>query len=473
MKLKSIPRRLGYILGAQWTRDLSWTLFTILLSRQDPFLLGQIMLALGYGYLVKTAADVGLNEFLLSSFARRDARPTVLLGEVLWLKCALLVIALGVTWFIVASKPNYSPELRLIVLCIAAGFGIDGISDTFFALCQARGRQDVEMRIRIPAAVLGIGFGIVSFLLGAPPLVVALYKVVESSLCFSFGVRAIGRNPFSRFGWGQFCDLAQRMRSGLIFTGMAACSMFYNKLNLFFLKDYGGEDAVAAYGVAWEMVEGLSMMISSALLGKVIFPMLSKLWKDNRDAFRALAGQTARSLWAAALPMIYVLCVENDRIFPLIYGEHLKTAVTAQRLLTPCLATAFLHNLAAYAMIGMRRHCLLFCFYLSGLAVNIFCCYWLIPQMPLEGAALALTVTKVWVAILTVSFFQATARPMTAAQWGLMLAAIAAGVGLWYGCGLVLPRELAEIAGLLPLLALLWRWRPPSAFERSGSAEAA
>lgn len=473
MKLKSIPRRLGYILGAQWTRDLSWTLFTVLLSRQDPFLLGQIMLALGYGYLVKTAADVGLNEFLLSSFARRDARPTVLLGEVLWLKCALLVIALGVTWLIVASKANYSPELRLIVLCIAAGFGIDGISDTFFALCQARGRQDVEMRIRIPAAVLGIGFGIVSFLLGAPPLVVALYKVVESSLCFSFGVRAIGRNPFARFGWGQFLDLAQRMRSGLIFTGMAACSMFYNKLNLFFLKDYGGEDAVAAYGVAWEMVEGLSMMISSALLGKVIFPMLSKLWKDNRDAFRALAGQTARSLWAAALPMIYVLCVENDRIFPLIYGEHLKTAVTAQRLLTPCLATAFLHNLAAYAMIGMRRHTLLLCFYLSGLAVNIFCCYWLIPQMPLEGAALALTITKVWVAILTVSFFQATARPMTAAQWALMLAAIAASVGLWYGSGLVLPREIAEIAGLLPLLALLWRWRPPSAFERSGGAEAA
>ena len=157
----------------------------------------------------------------------------------------------------------------------------------------------------------------------------------------------------------------------------------------------------------------------------------------------------------------------------LVFAVRAVYAVTAQRLLTPCLATAFLHNLAAYAMIGMRRHSLLLCFYLSGLAVNIFCCYWLIPQMPLEGAALALTITKVWVAILTVSFFQATARPMTAAQWGLMLATIGVSVGLWYGCGLVLPREVAEIAGLLPLLALLWRWRPPSAFERSGSAEAA
>ncbi|MCI7567800.1 MAG: polysaccharide biosynthesis protein, partial [Desulfovibrio sp.] len=85
----------------------------------------------------------------------------------------------------------------------------------------------------------------------------------------------------------------------------------------------------------------------------------------------------------------------------------------------------------------------------------------------------SLTITKVWVAILTVSFFQAAARPMTAAQWGLMLGVIAAAVGLWYGLGLVAPREVAEIAGLLPLLALLWRWRPPSAFERSDSAGAA
>ena len=81
-QLKSIPRRLGYILGAQWTRDLSWTIFTILLAWHSKEMLGQIMLALSYGYLVKTAADVGLNDFLLSTFVRKDADPMRLLGEV-------------------------------------------------------------------------------------------------------------------------------------------------------------------------------------------------------------------------------------------------------------------------------------------------------------------------------------------------------------------------------------------------------
>ena len=123
-------------------------------------------------------------------------------------------------------------------------------------------------------------------------------------------------------------------------------------------------------------------------------------------------------------------------------------------------------DLFAYAMTGMRRHKLLLGFYLSGLALNLVCCFTLIPAMPLEGAALSLTITKVWVAILTVSFFQWAARPMSLAQWALMLGAAFAAVGLWWGVGLALPREVAELAGLLPLLALFWFWRPPPPFEK-------
>ena len=465
MKLKSIPRRLGYILGAQWTRDLAWTAFTILLARRSPDIMGQVVLALTFGYLVKTIADVGLNNFLLSTFARREGRPRALLGEVTWLKLTVLELALAVTW-LVTGWQNYSPELRLIVLCIAAGLGLDGVSDSFFALCQARGRQDVEMRIRVPSALIGIGFGITCVVMGAPPIVIALYKPIESILCIVFALAALGRNPLAGVGREGMLDLARQMKHGLIFTCMAACAMFYNKINVIFLKQYGGNADVGGYGVAWETVEGLSVLVSSALLGKVIFPLLAKFWQQDKNAFRQLAGQTARSLWAASLPVIFLICVESDRFLPLVYGPSYESAVRAQQLLTPCLATAFLHNLAAYAMIGMRRHRLLLLFYVSGLLLNIVCCLTLIPANPLDGAALSLTITKVWVAILTVGFFQWTTRPMSPGQWLLMLATAASSVALWWGVGTVAPRELAEAAGLIPLLALFWRWRPPAPFEK-------
>lgn len=466
MKLKSIPRRLGYILGAQWTRDLAWTGFTILLARHSPDVLGQIVLALTYGYLVKTVADVGLNDFLLSTFARREGHPRALLGEVTWLKLVVLLAALGVTW-LVTGWQHYTPELRLVVMCIALGLGLDGVSDSFFALCQARGRQDVEMRIRVPASLVGIGFGIGCVLFDAPPLLIALYKPIESLLFIAFALTALRRNPLAGVGWENMRHLARQMKNGFIFTCMAACAMFYNKINVIFLKQYGGNADVGGYGVAWETVEGLSVLVSSALLGKVIFPLLARYWEEDKAAFSQLAGQTARTLWAAALPVIFLICVESDRFLPLIYGPNYQGAVTAQRLLTPCLATAFLHNLAAYAMIGMRRHRLLLAFYVSGLVCNLICCFVLIPRMPLEGAALSLTITKVWVALLTVGYFQWVARPMRLGQWALLLGAALVSVALWWACGHVVPRELAELAGLVPLLALFWYWRPPPPFEKA------
>ncbi len=467
MKLKSIPRRLGYILGAQWTRDLSWTVFTILLARHSQGTLGQVMLALSYGYLVKTAADVGLNDFLLSSFARDGRVARRLLGEVSWFKLVLLALALSVAW-LVTGWQGYDWELRLVVLCIASGFGLDGVSDSFFALCQARGRQDVEMRIRIPAALLGIGYGIVCVVLNAPVLCIAAFKPIESLLLMGFALKALGRNPLADFGWAQFTDLLRQLRTGLVFSGMAACAMVYNKLNVFFLKQYGGDAAVGGYSVAWETVEGLSTMVSGALLSKVIFPELARTWESDRTAFTSLAGQTARSLWAAALPIIFLIFVESDRFLTLVYGAQYHDSVTAQRLLTPCVATAFLHNLAHYVMISMRRHMLLFAFYLSGLAVNLVCCAILVPMMPLEGAAVSLTITKVWVAIFTVGFFQYNTRPMSARQWAVLMGTAVLAVLLWYGFAHVLEvrRELAELAGLVPLLTLFWYWRPPNIFDK-------
>lgn len=463
--LKSIPQKLSYVVGAQWTRDITWAAFTILLARHSPDVLGQIMLSLSFGYLVRMIADAGLNDFLLSSFARRDGRPRMLLGEITWIKSVLLCLVMAGAWLITGWQ-GYTPELRITVMAISFGLGLDAVTDSFFALCQARGRQDVEMRIRVPASLLGLGYGICMVLIDASPVYIALYKPAESLVLILFALKALGRNPMSGIRWSHMVQLAEQWKHGIIFTCMTCCAMTYNKINVFFLKKHASDAAVGAYSIAWETVEGLSVLVSSALLGKVIFPMLTRLWQEDKEAFRQLAGQTARSLWAVALPAIYILFVESDRILTLIYGPHYLTAVTVQRILTPCLATAFLHNLAAYAMIGMRQHRLLLAFYVSGLILNLVLCFFLIPLMPMEGTAITLTATKVWVAILTLSYFQRHARPMTLRQWGLMTLAILLSAGLWLGLTPHVSRETAEVAGLIPLLALLWKWRPPAPWEK-------
>lgn len=196
------------------------------------------------------------------------------------------------------------------------------------------------MRIRVPSALLGIGLGIVC-VLGAPPIVIALYKPVESLLCIVFALMARNAILWQVWAWKAWKDLARHMKHGLIFTCMAGCAMFYNKINVIFLKQYGGNADVGGYGVAWETVEGLSVLVSSALLGKVIFPLLAKLWQQDKGAFRQLAGQTARSLWAASLPIIFLICVESDRFLPLIYGPNYQVRSLHSGCLPPALPRRF------------------------------------------------------------------------------------------------------------------------------------
>lgn len=61
--------------------------------------------------------------------------------------------------------------------------------------------------------------------MGAPPIVIALYKPTNPS-----GIHAPRRPGPHLAGVGRegMLDLARQMKHGLIFTCMAACAMFYN-----------------------------------------------------------------------------------------------------------------------------------------------------------------------------------------------------------------------------------------------------
>jgi O-antigen/teichoic acid export membrane protein len=171
-----------------------------------------------------------------------------------------------------------------------------------------------------------------------------------------------------------------------------------------------------------------------------------------------LAQNTGRWLLVAALAVMFVLASESDRLIGLIYGPHYQDAVWLQKYLVATVICAFLHNLAAFLMMCLRRERLLLLFYLVGLVFNLLWCALAIPLVPLWGSALAMILTKGVVALLTVSYCQRQlhllpARPLR------QVAAISLAGAAGYLLGIAwLTRELAEVLALTPLLILAWHW---------------
>lgn len=448
-----MARRFGYILCAQWGSGILVTLFMIVLARTGPEVLGQIAVAQAFGALVAMATSAGFTDFLVARLNTRNSRPRRVLAEVFLLQAilfALAMLCLGLT----AGVLGHSAQKCLILLLVSAGMGLSAMAESFFVLCRTRGRQDVEMRIRIPSSLLGSAYGLACVLLGLPLPVLALFKLVEAACQGLF----IGQTLAWRLPWPRLSKTwIGNWAHSLTFAGMAICAILYNRCNIYVLDAFNGEAAVGWYNVSWEIVDGICSLVSGALLGKVVFPFLARQWATDQQAFGRISLAMGRCLLGMSLVPMYILLVEGNRIVPMIFGSEYQPSVPVLHSLLPAIPAAFLHNLAAYMMICMGRVRELLAVYVSGLAVSLLLCFVLIPGAGALGAGWVISGTRMWMAMGTVGFAALTVPCLNRTH---LLGAVAASLAAWAGHSLLtphLPREWAELVGLFPLLFLAGR----------------
>jgi O-antigen/teichoic acid export membrane protein len=247
-------------------------------------------------------------------------------------------------------------------------------------------------------------------------------------------------------------------RGGLVFVFMALAAILYNKNNIFFLQRYAGSEGVALYSVTWEMVDGISALTSNLLLKNVLYPLFVNLNREASSELAQVARNCARWLLLASLPIIFLLYVESDRLIELVYGEGYARAIQLQKALAFTVVCSFLHNLASYLMMSMKKERLLLKFYLAGLAFNLLICMVAIPRFPLEGAAAAIVLTKGFMLLLTGGYCQSRIGLISRETWFQTAATAFAGVMLHVLGGFLLAREAGELLAMLPILVLALKW---------------
>ncbi len=452
-----ILSKLAYVFSARWLRDGLMAVFLIYLARTDATTYGEFMMALGLGSILLFIAEFGLNLPLVGLVARTPAKTADFVAQTqvfkaVTLLCALLGAVIFVWW------QGYSFALTRIVLLIGAGVALEALASTMLVIYQVQGRQAQESKIRAGAAVLGFGYGLLALALGASPLTVAWFKIIETLAIVAASAWFLVVPAASPWKWPSLKKLVDLGRLGLIFGIIEITASIYNKANLFFLQKYGGADGVAQYSATWQLVDGIAVLVSGLLLKNILYPLFVQLWETDRPAVLTLTRNTARWLLVAALGAMFVLFIEADRLLLLIYGDRYQPAVDLQKYLVVTILFAFFHNLAAFVMISMKKEKLLLGFYLTGLVINLLVCSLLIPAFPLAGAAWSIVLTKGGVACLTVSYVQLRLRFLPLPAVAQALAAFLGGLALYLLLRPLLPREAAEILALLPLLVLAWRW---------------
>jgi O-antigen/teichoic acid export membrane protein len=347
-----IVSRFAHLLSAFFVREVLNTVFLIYLARKSATSYGQFMLAMSLGQILLFISEFGINQHLVSLLVREAGVGA--LSRVTTLKTVLLTLgSLGIAVFVL--QQGYPPELKAVVLILGGGVGLESLASSFFVSCQVRGRQDLESRARIIAAVLAFGYGIIALLLGASPVVAAFYKLIETLLNLGMMIFLGHRATGFRFQRIRLREVWDSGRKSLVFTLIAVSSILYNKVNVLFLQHSAGANGVAQYSVTWQLVEGVSCIVSAIFLRRVLFPLFSGLWEKDCGAFRRMARSSACWLFAAAFPIMFILYCESDRLVPLIYGSEYVSAAWTQKILTVTVLISFIHNLAADIMVSIRK----------------------------------------------------------------------------------------------------------------------
>lgn len=456
---RTIIQRFIYLLGAQGIREIFQTALFIIIARQCTTTYGEFMLAMGIGSILLIYSEFGLDKFLVPQLNQKNVYYEKILLQVSLIKSILLCLGL-LTLFGFLYSQDYSQSLKHIIIIVSIGMGMDSLVNTFYVKFQVQGLQKFEGYIRSLAVVVGFSYGLVALLAGLPPVLIAFYKILETAVNLIAVIIFMIRRMNFKFYVPAFKGVRSVIPQVMTFGLIELVAIGYNKLNLFFLQHYGNTERIAQYSATWQIIDGVSCILSALLLKNVLYPIFSRLWMDDSEKAIQLVKNTAVWLLGFSVFLMFILGVESDRIIILIFGNNYGDAVQLQRYLVFTIGCVFMQNLSAFFMMGMGKERILLLFYLSGLLLNFILCQYLIPASPLFGAAFSIIVTKAYLALITLFYCHRQIGMIHGRSLFQLTVAVSLG-GLLYFLGKdLLLREISELIALMPVLYFLWaRWK--------------
>ena len=371
---------------------------TVLAARTlnaDAF--GVMALAMATGWLLGVATDAGLSMHLARETARRRGLSRQLLIEVLRLRAGLAYLAATMIAFFTPEivPGNWKMQFVLIVFAQLTGAIIETIAHYF----RGAGRSEIESTIhagyRLSTLVLAVAvlwwWPRLDFL-GAAMLVPAVIAMVVS-MFFAFSLSIHLEVDTPRTAPDEQCPPVTGLTPESFFQdvlplgGGVLLSALYFRIDVYFIEQWHGLEAVGGYNAVFRLVEALRLLPAAVMA--VTFPMLVQT-TDTR-----LVQRLGAALAIAGLALAVLCALGASFIVPLIYGAPYLYAAPAFAMLAFALPLFFLNYALTHQVIGWDGQRAYLAIAGLALAVNVAANFALVPSQGMIGAAIATLLTEV------------------------------------------------------------------------------
>lgn len=375
----------GMLLAGTMTRMVASFVFVIYCADQlgvEGF--GQYSIAIHYFelFLSITATAVGiLLTRDLARWPRHSFQLTTSAIVLTMLMCVFAIAAMSVVGYLL----NYSPETCYALMIASLALIPASACAVFEAVFVARERAEFLtigvaleslLKIGISIALLASGYGLIAL----------MWTVLGVRLAL-MGAYLVGLSRIGSLGWNYHHRRSLRFVScWRMFAAENWMASLYTNLDVIVLSWYSGEVAVGIYSAAWKVVR-LGTVVAKAYT-TAVFPVMSRLHGESKEAFNRLYRHTIRVMCAIALPAIAVVSVVPNRVIGLLFSEEYADAGPVLQALIWVMLIGFLNPFLSHALFAQGRQDKSMRVAAISLVVNSIATYVLIINYGAVGAAI-------------------------------------------------------------------------------------
>jgi len=399
----------------------------------------------GFGRYSTAMALVGLlsvlpnylaRPYLIRETARGRDRVRPLLAQVTLSNIALsLLVFAGLT--LATPHLGYAPDTVQAILILGFALLFDSTTASYHAVLAGFERMELSALINIVNTVLTVAIGgtLLALDYGLVPLIAAYAAAKGVTLLLALALLGTLQ---ARPGGGFDRELLVRLlRGSWPFFITSLFVMLYARLDIVMLSFMRGEKEVGYYNAAYKVMEGLGLL--SASFVAAVYPVLARLFVDDRNRLLLVFRRAFRLLLAFVLPAATGLAVTAPDLMPALFGAEFQTAAWALMILVWGQALDSINPLLAQTLRATDRERSVAAITGLGALFNFLANLALIPPFGLYGAAAA-TVAS-FLVVLAANLFVLRRTVGSAALIG-SLARTAAATAAMAGALILLQRTL-------------------------------
>ncbi|NDJ24995.1 oligosaccharide flippase family protein [Nostoc sp. B(2019)] len=374
-----------------------WGMFVVLAKLGSPEMVGQFALGLAVATPI-----VMLTNLQLRSVQATDTRKQYSFSDYLGLRLISTALALVVI-AVISLLGGYEWQISLVIFLVGLTKALESISDVFYGLQQYKGTNCIAMSLMIRGflSLLLLSVGVYQsgdLLWGVTGLVFA-GAVVLVGYDIRNGVLIVKHLSKLQPRWHRPILLKLVWLCLPLGFVMMLVSLNHN-IPRYFIERYLGVEQLGIFAaIAYLMVIG-GMLVN--LLGESASPQLAKYYAvGDAIAFRTLLLKLVGMAALFGVTGVLVALVDGRQILTVLYRPEYGEQANLFVWLMVAAGISYISSSLGYGITAAKYFCIQILLFAVVAIILPIACIWLLPQMKLLGAAIALIIAATVQAVMS------------------------------------------------------------------------